>query len=46
MKAQADEVKRKLDPYRLPCIRWAQNYVPFDENTLEDIKRWYDIDYE
>ena len=45
MKAQVDEVKRKFEPYRLPCARWVQSYVPFNENTIKDIKRWYDIDY-
>lgn len=44
MKAQADEVKRKFEPYKLPCRSWVQSYAPFNENTIKDIKRWYDID--
>ena len=45
MKACADEAKRKFEPYNMPCLRWVQSYAPFSENTLKDIKRWYDIDY-
>ena len=45
MKACADEAKRKLEPYKPPCGCWGQWYAPFNENTIKDIKRWYDIGY-
>lgn len=45
IKAQVDEVKSKFELYKLPCRSWVQSYAPFNENTLEEIKRWYDIDY-
>lgn len=46
MQADINTMKSKFEPYRLPCVSWVQSYVPFNENTIEDIKRWYDIDYE
>lgn len=45
MKAKVDNAKRKLEPYKPACGSWGQRYAPFNENTIKDIKRWYDIDY-
>ena len=45
MKGCADIAKSKLEPYKPPCGSWGQRYAPFNENTIKDIKRWYDIDY-
>lgn len=45
MKACVDNAKSKLEPYKPPCGSWGQRYAPFNENTIKDIKRWYDIGY-
>lgn len=44
MKADVNAMKSKFEPYKLPYDFRVQSYVPFNENTIEDIKRWYDID--
>lgn len=46
MQSDINAMKSKFEPYKLPYKIRVQSYVPFNENTIEDIKRWYDIDYE
>lgn len=46
MRADANAMKSKFEAYKLPYKIRVQSYVPFNKNTIEDIKRWYDIDYE
>lgn len=46
MRADINAMKSKFEPYKLPYKIRVQSYVPFNENTIKDIKRWYDIDYE
>lgn len=45
MQADINTMKSKFEPYKLPYEFRVQSYVPFNENTIKDIKRWYDIDY-